>query len=128
MGLFARRWNDAVPDRTFSQRHRRRSCARRRHEGQGGNGVVGSNRSAKVPKGVLYELRQMYYDCAQTSNPIAMRALRTVVPVSQIVFGTDFRSAQQSKLQKVSIRAAFSTLEIRAINRENALKLLGRKP
>ena len=79
-------------------------------KGQGGNGVVGSNRSPKVPKGVLYELRQMYYDCAQTSNPIAMRALRTVVPVSQIVSEPIFRSAQQSKLQKVSIRAAFSTL------------------
>ena len=64
-------------------------------------GVVGSNRSAKVPKGVLYELRQMYYDCAQTSNPIAMRALRTVVPVSQIVSEPIFRSAQQSTLQKV---------------------------
>jgi len=60
-------------------------------KGQGGKGIVGDNpRQNVMPKGVLYELRRMYYDTAQCSNPVAMGALRKVVPVSQIVFGTDF--------------------------------------
>jgi hypothetical protein len=52
----------------------------------------------KVPKGVLYELRRMYYDTAQATNPVAMDALRKVVPVSQIVYGTDYwyRSARET--------------------------------
>jgi predicted TIM-barrel fold metal-dependent hydrolase len=97
-------------------------------KGQGGSGVVSSNRPAKVPKGVLYELRQMYYDCAQTSNPVAMRALRTVVPVSQIVFGTDFPFRTTAETAKgLDTCGVFNAAEIRAINRENAMKLLGRK-
>jgi len=110
MGLLARRWNDVVPDRTFLYGTAEEVVPGVVTKGQGETALWRSNRSAKVPKVVLYELRQMYYDCAQTSNPIAMRALRTVVPVSQIVSEPIFRSAQQSKLQKVSIRAAFSTL------------------
>jgi predicted TIM-barrel fold metal-dependent hydrolase len=94
-------------------------------KGQGGTGAVGSGRSAKIPKGVLYELKQMYYDCAQTSNPIAMRALRTMVPVSQILFGTDFpfRTTEETARGMDTCRA-FNTAEIRAINRDNAVRLL----
>jgi len=45
-----------------------------------------------VPKGeeVLRELRKIYYDTAQTANPIALRDLRDVIPTTQIVYGTDF--------------------------------------
>jgi predicted TIM-barrel fold metal-dependent hydrolase len=94
-------------------------------KGQGGTGAVGSGRSAKIPKGVLYELKQMYYDCAQTSNPIAMRALRTMVPVSQILFGTDFpfRTTEETARGLDTCRV-FNTAEIRAINRDNAVRLL----
>ena len=66
-----------------------------------GFAITARSIASLIFKGVLYELRQMYYDCAQTSNPIAMRALRTVVPVLQIVSEPIFRSAQQSKLQKL---------------------------
>ena len=50
---------------------------------------------AKVPmnvpaNGTLNELRRMYYDTATISNPVAMRALKSVVTPSQIMFGTDF--------------------------------------
>ena len=71
----------------------------------------------------------MYYNCAQTSNPIAMPALRTVLPVSQIVFGTDFPFRTTVETAKgLDTCGVFNVAEIRAINRENALKLLGRKP
>ena len=82
---------------------------------------------AKVPKGVLYELRKMYYDTAQATNPIAMGALRKVVPVSQIVYGTDYwyRSAQETALGLTS-NGVFTKDELEAVNRGNAMRILPR--
>ena len=82
---------------------------------------------AKVPNGVLYELRKMYYDTAQATNPIAMGALRKVVPVSQIVYGTDYwyRSAQETA-QGLTTNGVFTTPELEAINRGNAVRILPR--
>jgi len=85
----------------------------------------GSVPPAKVPKGVLYELRRLYYDTAQASNPVAMRALRTVVPVSQIVFGTDYwyRTAEETG-RGLMTNKVFSADELRMINRGNAERIL----
>jgi len=96
-------------------------------KGAGGTGVVGSNRPVNVPNGVLHELRKMYYDTAQTANPIAMKALRTLVPVSQIVFGTDFpfRTAVETG-KGLDTCGVFSVEELEAINRRNAGRLLPR--
>jgi len=97
-------------------------------KGQGGTGVVGSNpRQNVIPKGVLYELRKMYYDTAQASNPVAMGALRKVVPVSQIVYGTDywFRTAEETG-RGLTTSQVFNEAEQRAINRGNAERILPR--
>lgn len=82
---------------------------------------------AKVPKGTLYELRRMYYDTAQATNPVAMGALRKVVPVSQIVYGTDYwyRSAAETS-RGLLTNKVFSDEELRAINRGNAERILPR--
>lgn len=82
---------------------------------------------AKVPRGVLHELRKMYYDTAQATNPVAMRALRQVVPVSQIVYGTDYwyRSAAETT-RGLTTNRVFSAGELRAIDRGNAERILPR--
>ena len=36
------------------------------------------------------QLRRFYYDTAQVSNAVTIGALAKLVPVSQIVFGTDY--------------------------------------
>jgi hypothetical protein len=97
-------------------------------KGQGGKGVLGDNpRQDVMPNGVLYELRRMYYDTAQCSNPVAMGALRKVVPVSQIVFGTDFhwRTAEETGRGLITGKI-FNEAELHAINRGNAERLLPR--
>jgi predicted TIM-barrel fold metal-dependent hydrolase len=96
-------------------------------KGQGGTGVVGSNPPKDSPRGVLYELRKMYYDVAQSSNPVALRALRTVVPVSQIVFGTDYpyRSTQEH-VKGLATSGVFDARELQAIDRENTARILPR--
>jgi predicted TIM-barrel fold metal-dependent hydrolase len=82
-----------------------------------------------VPKGedVLRELRKMYYDTAQTSNPVAMGALRKVVPVSRILFGTDyqFRTAEETGRALITGKL-FNAQELQAINRGNAERLFPR--
>jgi len=46
--------------------------------------------AAQAPNGVLYELKRQYYDTASASNPASLSALMSVVPGSQILFGSDF--------------------------------------
>jgi predicted TIM-barrel fold metal-dependent hydrolase len=79
-----------------------------------------------APNSRLYHLRRFYYDTAGSANPVAMQALKTMVPVSQIVFGTDgpfFDGAPQvAGLQN----SGFTREELRGIERENALLLLPR--
>jgi len=87
----------------------------------------GDTPPANVPKGVLYELRKMYFDTAQSTNPVAMRALRTVVPVSQIVYGTDYwyRNAAETSRGLMTDKV-FTADELKAINRTNAERILPR--
>jgi 6-methylsalicylate decarboxylase len=81
------------------------------------------------PKGedILRELRKMYYDTAQSSNPVAMAALRKVVPVSQILYGTDYwyRTAAETH-RGLDAGKVFSTEELRAIYRTNTERILPR--
>jgi 6-methylsalicylate decarboxylase len=81
----------------------------------------------QFPQGFAGVATKFYYDTAQTSNPAAMSALSKVVPVSQIVFGTDFpfrNAAEHVKgLQDCGV---FNPSELQAIDRQNALKLLPR--
>jgi predicted TIM-barrel fold metal-dependent hydrolase len=82
---------------------------------------------ANVPKGVLFELRKMMYDTAQVSNPVALGALRKVVPVSQIVYGTDYwyRTSVETA-QGLTTSGVFDAAELRSINRGNAERILPR--
>jgi predicted TIM-barrel fold metal-dependent hydrolase len=80
-----------------------------------------------VPKGVMYELRKMYYDTAQATNPVAMDALRKVVPVSQILYGTDYWYRTAAETAKgLTTNRVFNDAELRAINRGNIETILPR--
>lgn len=76
---------------------------------------------------VLGYLRRFYYDTAQSSNPIAMAALKKVVHVSQIVYGTDywFRTAEDTD-RGLRTATVFNSREIEAVNRTNAERILPR--
>ena len=76
---------------------------------------------------ILRQLRKCYYDTAQISNPVALGALRKVIPVSQILYGTDYwyRTAVES-VRGLDTSKVFSAEELRAINRTNAERILPR--
>ncbi|CAN5134397.1 amidohydrolase family protein [soil metagenome] len=79
-----------------------------------------------VPGGVRTALRKLFYDTAQASNPAAMGALRQLVDVSQIVFGTDFpyRTAPEHVTNLAG--CGFDAADLKRIERDNALGLLPR--
>ena len=81
--------------------------------------------AAQLPKGFLDEASRFYYDTAQASNPAAMSALRKVVPISQIVFGTDypFRTSVDH-VKGLKECGVFNPRELRAIEHENTLRML----
>lgn len=79
---------------------------------------------AQPHNGALAELRRMFYDTAQCSNPVALRALRTVIPPSNILYGTDYwyRSAKENT-EGLNNSGAFSTAELQAVFGGNAIAL-----
>ena len=84
------------------------------------------NATAVMPDGVLGELRKLYYDTASASSQGSIAALRAMVPVSQILFGTDypFVSTQHGLVELQHTQ--FSAAEREAIDRGNAVALLPR--
>ena len=60
----------------------------------GTSGTIGmrasDGKTEKIPNGVLYELRRLYYECATATYPAPMSALRALAPPTQYLFGTDF--------------------------------------
>jgi predicted TIM-barrel fold metal-dependent hydrolase len=83
--------------------------------------------TSQFPAGFAAEAGKFYYDTAWTTNPEAMSALSKLVPISQILFGTDFpylTAADQLKGLKEC--GAFSAADLEKIENDNALALLPR--
>jgi predicted TIM-barrel fold metal-dependent hydrolase len=76
---------------------------------------------AIVPTGFRSHARRFFYDIAQATDPVALTALSSVVPVSQIVFGTDypFRSCLEH-VEGLHSAGVFTPQQIRAIESGNA--------
>jgi predicted TIM-barrel fold metal-dependent hydrolase len=77
-----------------------------------------------VPNGVLHELRRFYYDTAQTSHRYAMASAREVIPVSQLLFGTDFPYRSAEEHVRGLAGCGFGEPELDAIACGNARRLL----
>jgi predicted TIM-barrel fold metal-dependent hydrolase len=80
----------------------------------------------QVPDGVLAELQRFHYDVAQIAHPAALAALTRLVPISQILWGTDFPFRFGFEYVKGLAEFGFAEDDLRAIERENALRLLPR--
>jgi len=79
-----------------------------------------------VPNGVMTELQKFHYDVAQIAHPMALAALTRMVPISQLLWGTDFPFRFGWEYVKGLAEFGFSESELRRIERENALTLLPR--
>jgi 6-methylsalicylate decarboxylase len=83
--------------------------------------------SDRVPHGVDYEVRKLYFDTAHASAPAALDALRDIVPISHILYGSDVPS-RDYPLTDVGLDAyrGFSIEDWKAINRGNSEDLFPR--
>ena len=88
--------------------------------------MVMKERAARLPRGVLFELKKFYYDTAQGNHKGALDALRALAPMAQILFGTDF--PLRPTIEEIDGLAAygFTPDDLAAIERDNALRLLPR--
>ncbi|MBO0710678.1 MAG: amidohydrolase [Acetobacteraceae bacterium] len=74
---------------------------------------------------VEHELKRFYYDTAQVANAVTITALAQLVPVSQIVFGTDYPYRTPAEHVR-GLSERFDAAALQAIGRDNALRILPR--
>lgn len=72
----------------------------------------------------LGQLRRFFYDTAGSANIVNMQALKMIVPLSQVVLGTDYPWFTAATILGGLADAGLSAAELRGIERENALRLL----
>jgi predicted TIM-barrel fold metal-dependent hydrolase len=80
--------------------------------------------NARVPNGVMHELRKLYVDVVGVTTPGALRAVLDIVPISHLLYGSDYPFWAPETTIKGLAELKFSAADLQAIERDNALKLL----
>ena len=93
--------------------------------------INAASRSPKMqaaigPDGVEAELKKLYYDTANSAYAPTMAALLKLVPVSQVLFGSDYPYLTVGQNLDSMATVGLPESALRAIDRENALVLLPR--
>ena len=88
--------------------------------------VLDPSLAPRVPRGVMHELQRFYYDTAWSAHPMALASLTQLVKPTQIVFGSDYPYRTGIDHVKGLAEHGFSAADLRAIERDNALRLLPR--
>jgi predicted TIM-barrel fold metal-dependent hydrolase len=78
------------------------------------------------PDGVTAELKRLYYDIANATNPSSMAAILNLVPTSQLVWGSDWPYRPIALTADGWEKYPIAPEVRRAIDRENALRLFPR--
>jgi predicted TIM-barrel fold metal-dependent hydrolase len=79
-----------------------------------------------LPKGPLPQIRRFYYELAQASHPFAVSSIRNLIPLSQLLFGTDYPYRTTVDIARGLGKCGFTARELDAVNRGNALRLFPR--
>jgi len=80
--------------------------------------------AARVPNGVMAELRKLYYDVVGVSTRGAFAALKDIADPSRLLFGSDFPFWSPHETIAGLAGLALPAAELAAIERSNALALL----
>lgn len=81
--------------------------------------------SAVGPNPQLNALSRFYYDTGHSNNTRTLTELKKIIPVSQIMFGTDYPYTNVSnEVRGLEECGVFNEDELRAIRYENAIRLL----
>ena len=79
-----------------------------------------------LPDGIDFELKRLHYETANAAYAPNMAALLKYVPISQVLFGTDYPyvsvTENVSDLGKIGLAAG----DLKAVERDNAIRLIAR--
>jgi 6-methylsalicylate decarboxylase len=77
-----------------------------------------------VPSGFRSHARRFYYDIAQATDEVTLTALKSVVPTTQILFGSDypFRTCVEH-VEGLHGSGVFTAAELAAIERDNSIAI-----
>ncbi|OGA02772.1 MAG: hypothetical protein A3I00_01565 [Betaproteobacteria bacterium RIFCSPLOWO2_02_FULL_64_12] len=81
---------------------------------------------ARLPNGVMHELKKLYYDVVNASNPISFNAIRQLVGIPQLLYGSDFPFWSPQSTAAALAELGLSPGELRSVERDNALALFPR--
>ena len=84
------------------------------------------NLAEVLPQGVEYELKRLYYDIAVSGYRPAVAALTGIIPMSQILYGSDFPYRPLGESADTMGQLGLSESDLAAISHGNALGLLPR--
>ena len=79
-----------------------------------------------LPNGPLPEFRKFHYELAQGNTPGQIAALLKMVPLEQVLYGTDYPFRPGAEVNAGIAAYGFSAAELQSIKRDAALKLLPR--
>ena len=82
------------------------------------------NRDRFAPDGIEAEFRRLYYDTANATHPSSMAALMSLIPMSQITYGSDYPYYPLDQIE--NLRRTLSPQDLAAISSGNAARLLPR--
>jgi 6-methylsalicylate decarboxylase len=83
-------------------------------------------RTAKDSAEIMDELKGVYFDVAHASYPAPLAAITKIVPISQILFGSDYPIYNPPITEGPLDQFGFSASDLQAINRGNAERLFPR--
>jgi len=89
-----------------------------------GRVVVHSSKEPFLANGERPQLQKFYYELAQANHPGALEAITEIIPITQLLFGTDYpiwRTAES--VGGVSKYKGFNDAQRHAVNRGNAERL-----
>ena len=83
-----------------------------------------TKQEADTRNATLNVLKQFRFDTAHSNNNFTLSALKKLIPVSQILFGTDYPLTKvPEELKGLETAGVMNAEELRGITRENALSL-----
>jgi 6-methylsalicylate decarboxylase len=83
-------------------------------------------KTVHLPNGPLPEFQKFNYELAQGNTAGQIAALLKMVPVSQVLYGTDYPFRDGAEVNRGIADWGFAAVDLRAVEYENARKLLPR--
>jgi predicted TIM-barrel fold metal-dependent hydrolase len=88
--------------------------------------LAAERKDARMPDGPIPILQKYFYEIAQGNTPGQLAALMKLVPISQVMFGTDYPFRPGQEAVDGLAEYGFGDADAQAIAYGNALKLLAR--